>query len=241
MHYSLITNLINFLFIFYLSINSVLSKNIENELIADQLEKSLNNNNNNSIKELFLKSSYDNFKNKYINFTKDYRDAKWSIQVIRNQKDKKYLDIGIKAKRNLGNQIYDLVSKQIVELSTYKNKIQHYKVLKEESILKSNKNPLKIKINSPDRVLTGERYQIDLIIEKPLDNSLIAGGMVVIQNNKSETISQNYFGIKPTGSGGLFKYIQAPLKPGYQNISAVIAHPEGIYSITKKVEIISQF
>ena len=238
MHYPLIASLINFLFIFYLPINSVLSKNIENKLAKDQLEKSLNNN---GIKDLFLRSSYNNFENKYLNFTKNYRDVRWSIQVINDQKDKKYLDIGIKAKRNIGKQKYDLVSKQIVEISTYKNKIKSYKVLKEESILNSNENPLKIKIHSPDQVLTGQRYQIDLIIEKPLDNSLIAGGMIVIHNNESETISKNYFGIKPTsGSGGLFKYIQAPLNPGYQHISAIIAHPKGIYSITKKIEIIAQ-
>ena len=50
-------------------------------------------------------------------------------------------------------------------------------------------------------------------------------------------LSNDRFGIKPDQSGGLFKYIQAPLEPGYQTISAIITHPEGIYSITKKIKV----
>ena len=84
---------------------------------------------------------------------------------------------------------------------------------------------------------TGERYEINLIVEKPLDDSLIASGMIIINNNKNVKISNNQFGIKPTQSGGLFKYIQAPLSPGFQTISAIITHPKGIYSITKKIEV----
>ena len=78
---------------------------------------------------------------------------------------------------------------------------------------------------------------MNLIVEKPLDNSLIASGMIVLKNDDNITISNNSFEIKPNQSGGLFKYIQAPLKPGYQTISAIITHPEGIYSITKKIKV----
>ncbi len=94
-----------------------------------------------------------------------------------------------------------------------------------------------VKIISPDKVFTGERYEINLIIEKPLDNSLTASGMIILKNNDKMTISNDLFGIKPNQSGGLFKYIQAPLESGTQTISAIITHPEGIYSITKKIKV----
>ena len=61
--------------------------------------------------------------------------------------------------------------------------------------------------------------------------------MIVIKNNENVKITHNKFGIKPNQSGGLFKYIQAPLSPGFQTISAIITHPKGIYSITKKIEV----
>ena len=61
--------------------------------------------------------------------------------------------------------------------------------------------------------------------------------MIVLKNNENINISNDPFGIKPNQSGGLFKYIQAPLEPGFQTISAIITHPEGIYSITKKIKV----
>ena len=109
--------------------------------------------------------------------------------------------------------------------------------MNEESILNSHKSPLIIKIISPNKVRTGERYEINLIIEKPLDNSLIATGMIVLKNNENLKIMNDQFGIKPNTEGGLFKYIQAPLEPGFQTVSAIITHPEGIYSMTKKIKV----
>ena len=61
--------------------------------------------------------------------------------------------------------------------------------------------------------------------------------MIVLKNNENIHISNNQFGIKLNQSGGLFKYIQAPLNPGFQTISAIIIHPKGIYSITKKIKV----
>ncbi len=139
--------------------------------------------------------------------------------------------------RKINDQIYNLYTKQTVKVETYKNKIKGYKVIDEESILNSQSSPLIIKIVSPNKVLTGERYEMNLIIENPLDNSFTASGMIVLKNEDNKKISNDIFGIKPNQSGGLFKYIQAPLTPGSQTISAIITHPEGIYLITKKIKV----
>jgi len=215
--------------------NSASSQNIDNQLLTNQLEESLNKKNNILLKDLFLDKSFKEFNKKYIAFKKNYQDAKWSIKTIRNHPNKTFLDIEITSTRKINDQIYNLNSKQTVKLETLKNKIKSYKVINEESILNSDKSPLVVKVNSPAKVLTGERYEVDLIIEKPLDNSLVASGLIVIENN--DNISNDQFGIKPNQSGGLFKYIQAPLEPGSQTFSAIITHPEGIYMITKKIKV----
>ena len=64
-----------------------------------------------------------------------------------------------------------------------------------------------------------------------------AGGMIILKNNEILNLSNDLFGIRPNQSGGLFKYIQAPLEPGSQIISAIITHPKGIYSFTKKIKV----
>ena len=218
-------------------INSAFSKNIDNHLLINQLEEFLNEREDNLLKELFLQKSFNQFNKQYLNFRKKYKNAKWSIQPIIHDKNNLFLDIKITSTRSINDQIYDLHTKQTVKLETYKNKIKGYEVIDEESILNSQKSPLIIKIVSPDKVLTGEKYEMNLIIENPLDNSLTASGMIVLKNEDNKNISNNIFGIKPNQSGGLFKYIQAPLKPGSQTISAIITHPEGIYVITKKIKV----
>ena len=237
MRHSFIAKLIAFLLLYSTSIKSALSTNIDNHLLSNKLEEMLNQKKNTSLKELFLQNSFSQFNKQYLAFKENYTDAKWSIKTISNHQDKIFLDIKITSKREIGDQIYNLNSKQTVKIETFRNKIKSFIVINEQSILNSKKSPLVVKVISPDKVLTGERYEMNLIIEKPLDKSLIATGMIVLKNNENINISNNQYGIKLNQSGGLFKYIQAPLKPGFQTISAIITHPQGIYSITKRIKV----
>ena len=237
MRHSLIAKSIGFLLLCHLSINSALSKNIDNQFSSNQLELILNQKKYSLLKELFLEESFKQFNKKYLDFRKNYKDITWSINTKSNNLKTKILEIKIKSKRKIGAQVYNLNSMQTVEITTFNKKIKSYKVINEQSILSSNGSPLVIKIISPEKVLTGERYEFNLIVEKPLDNSLIASGIIVLKNTEGINISNDQFGIQPNQSGGLFKYIQAPLEPGFQTISAIITHPEGIYSITKKIKV----
>ena len=237
MRNSLIAKSIGFLLLCPLYINSALSKNIDNQFSSNQLELILNQKKYSLLKELFLEESFKQFNKKYLDFRKNYKDIIWSINTKNNNLETKILDVKIKSKRKIGAQVFNLNSKQTVEIKTFNKKIKSYKVINEESILSSQSSPLVIKIISPEKVLTGERYEFNLIVEKPLDKSLIASGIIVLKDKEGINISNDQFGIKPNQSGGLFKYIQAPLEPGFQTISAIITHPEGIYSITKKIKV----
>ncbi len=237
MRHSLIVKLIGFLLLNPLSVNFALSKNIDNYLLSHQLEAILNQRKYDLMKDLFLQESFKKFDKEYLDFRTIYKDAKWEIKPIKSTPDKVLLNVNISSKREIDDQIYKLNSKQIIEIITLKNKIKSYKVIHQESTLNSQGSPLVVKIISPNKVLTGERYEMNLIIEKPLDNSIIASGMIVLKNNENINISNENFGIRPNQSGGLFKYIQAPLEPGFQTISAIITHPEGIYSMTKKIKV----
>ncbi len=217
--------------------DAALSKNIDTQLLSNKLEEILNLRKDDLMKDLFLEKSFNNFNKSYKTFREKYRDIKWSIEPSRNEQNESILDIKIRSLREINDQVYNLYTKQTVKITTYKNKIKGYKVIDEESILNSQNSPLIIKIVSPDKVLTGEKYEVNLIIENPLDNSLTASGMIVLRNANNMNISNDIFGIKPNQSGGLFKYIQAPLEPGSQTISAIITHPEGIYAITKKIKV----
>ena len=81
----------------------------------------MNQRNDNLLKELFLQKSFNQFNKQYLDFLRKYKDAKWSIQPLRNDQNKSLLDIKIISTREINDQIYNLYTKQTVKLETYKN------------------------------------------------------------------------------------------------------------------------
>lgn len=108
MRHSLTTKLIGFLLLYPLVINSALSKNINNQLLSNQLEEILNERNDDLLKDLFSKQSFNKFNKQSLAFRNKYKDSKWSIKTIRNDPSQSLLDIKIKSRRTIGDQIYNL-------------------------------------------------------------------------------------------------------------------------------------
>ena len=69
-------------------INSAFSRNIDNQLLINQLEELLNQREDNLLKELFLQKSFNLFNKQSLEFRKKYKNAKWSIQQISNYQNK---------------------------------------------------------------------------------------------------------------------------------------------------------
>ena len=110
----MIAKLIGFLLLCPLSINSAFSKNIKTQSLSLQLEEILNQKNNDLLKELFLQKSFKKFDQQSQDFRIKYQNTIWSIKVIKNYPEKTLLDVNITGTREIGDQIYNLNSKQIV-------------------------------------------------------------------------------------------------------------------------------
>ena len=46
--------------------------------------------------------------------------------------------------------------------------------------------------------------------------------------------------MEPLASGGIFKMTRAPSKPGIQIWSGIIAHPDGMITFTKSIDIVDE-
>ena len=44
--------------------------------------------------------------------------------------------------------------------------------------------------------------------------------------------------LEPLGGGGLFKSVQAPFQPGVQTWAALLVHPEGVITVSKRVQVV---
>ena len=91
----------------------------------------------------------------------------------------------------------------------------------------------------PDVVLTGSRYDIDLIEDEPLGQATLAGGVIELSDQQLATLSRPNLQLAPLGGGGLFKSVQAPQRPGSQTWALMLVHPDGIVTATKRVQIVS--
>lgn len=217
------------------------AKEISLQSLSNKLESSLNNEEINALNKFMSTEIYVNLKNKYNSIQDKFSNAKWEIKPGLKLKDNRQsINVYLTAEKQLGDKKYSLKAAQRIAISKENSKIINQEVLSEYSILKDLDLKMDISINIPDSVLTGSKYDIDIILEEPLEDAIIAGGLAAINSNEKENIIINKnIPLAPMGSGGLFKTVQAPLTPGKQEWAALIAHPKGLISITKMVRIVS--
>ena len=73
-----------------------------------------------------------------------------------------------------------------------------------------------------------------------IGNSILLGGLIPISEKEIRNRLSPPIELSPLGGGGLFKSVKATLTPGIQHWAAVIAHPEGLISITTMVRVVSK-
>ena len=103
--------------------------------------------------------------------------------------------------------------------------------------IRNDDDQIDISFEIPDKVLTGSKYDIDIILNKPLDEVMIAGAIKPHQEN---SFFEQEILLEPLSSGGIFKITRAPSKPGIQIWSGIIAHPQGIITFTKSIDIVDE-
>ena len=103
--------------------------------------------------------------------------------------------------------------------------------------IRTDNNKIHIIFKIPDKVLTGSKYDIDIILNKPLEEVIIAGA---IKPHQVNSYFEQEILLEPLASGGIFKITRAPSKPGIQIWSGIIAHPKGIITFTKSINIVNE-
>jgi len=81
------------------------------------------------------------------------------------------------------------------------------------------------------------KYDIDNILNKPVEEVIIAGS---IKPHQVNSFFEQEISLEPLASGGIFKMTRAPSKPGIQIWSGIIAHPEGMITFTKSIDIVDK-
>ena len=130
---------------------------------------------------------------------------------------------------------YQLEATERIAIRLNDGRIVDQELVAHESLLRSGERPLAI-TGIPDIVLTGSRYDIDLIVDEPLDQALVAAGLIDLTEQQVEDQLRNWH---RWAGGGLFKSVQAPQTPGSQTWALMLVHPDGVVTATKRVRVVS--
>lgn len=167
-----------------------------------------------------------------------FPDARWSLSPGTPRRDgRPTVRLNVTGSRQEGGQRFRLQAEQLLSLESDGRRITGETVLQEQSLLRSGEADLPVTVQIPDAVLTGQRYDVDVIFDDPLEGALTAGGIVAVTPGQVAGLENPGIEIGALGGGGLFKTVRAPLNPGVQTWAVLLVHPRGVVTATRRVRV----
>lgn len=169
-----------------------------------------------------------------------FPDARWEVKTGPALKSgQSSVTLKVSGTRRQGGSTYRLDAEQRLSLQTDGQRFNGQTIWREQSILRSGENAPTVSLLIPDAVLTGQRYDVDVIFDDPLDGALVAGGIRPISAEEVLAMESPRLDLSALGGGGLFKVVQAPQTPGAQTWAVLLVHPKGVVSATKRVRVVA--
>ncbi|MBO6971111.1 MAG: hypothetical protein JJ840_02545 [Prochlorococcus marinus CUG1431] len=226
-----------YLFIYLIIPYSAITQTLEVDFIRN-LENSLNARDFEFIKKNFRNDESHYIPKQFSKIINDFPDSKWKIKRLKsNIPNKDILRIKVSGRKIVNGEIYILESNFDYLFSILNGKINEGIIKNLFTLIRNDDNKIDISFKIPDRVLTGSKYDIDIILNKPLEEVIIAGA---IKPHQVNSFFEQEILLEPLASGGIFKITRAPSKPGIQIWSGIIAHPKGMITFTKSIDIVDE-
>ena len=226
-----------YLFIYLIIPNSAITQTSKVEFIRN-LENSLNKRDLEFIKKNFKNDENQNIPKQFSKIINDFPDSKWTIKRLKsNIPNKEILKIKVSGKKIVNGEMHILESNFDYIFSILNGKMDEGSIKNLFTTIRNDHNKIDISFKIPDKVLTGSKYDIDIILNNPLEEVIIAGSIKAHQVN---SFFEQEILLEPLASGGIFKITRAPSKPGIQIWSGIIAHPKGMITFTKSIDIVDE-
>ena len=226
-----------YIFIYLISPKLAITQNT-NVDIRKNLENALNTRNLKLIKNIFQEDENFKIEEQFEEIIKDFPNSTWQIKRLSGENSKeKIFNIKVNGKKIVNGEIFILESNFKYLFSTQNDKINNGNIKNLLTTIRNDQNKIDIIFRIPETVLTGTKYDIDIILSEPLGDVIIAGGII---SHQDESYLKQEINIEPLASGGIFKTTRASSKPTRQLWSGIIAHPKGTISFTKSVEIVEK-
>ena len=172
-------------------------------------------------------------------FSVRFPETRWAVRPGQSLTDgRSTVQLAVSGTRQQDGLSYSFKAKQRLAFSTHAGLITGQEVLSDQSVLTSARKPLPISLLIPDKVLTGSRYDVDVVVDQPLGKAMLAGGLIGVTPQQVMEQQSPDVQLEPLGGGGLFKSVQAPFQPGVQTWAALLVHPDGVITVSKRVQVV---
>ena len=226
-----------YLFIYLIFPYAAISEPLKGDYV-ESLENALNKRNLKFITKIFPNDQSQIIAKKFSQIIDEFPNSKWKIKRLKsNIPNKEILSIEVTGENIVNGDTNIFESNFDYSFSLIDGKIKKGNIKNLFTIIRNDDNKIDITFKIPDRVLTGSKYDIDIILTKPLEEEIIAGG---IANHEINSFFKQEIPLEPLVSGGIFKMTRAPSKSGMQIWSGIIAHPEGMITFTKSIDILDK-
>ena len=226
-----------YLFVYLIISHSARTQTLHVDFIRN-LENSLNSKDLEFIRKSFRNDENQNIQKKFSTIINDFPDSTWKIKRLKsNIPNKNILRIKVSGGKIINGEIHMLESNFDYLFSIVNGKIDEGIIKNLFTTIRNDDKKIDISFKIPDKVLTGSKYDIDIILNKPLEEVIIAGA---IKPHQVNSVFEEEILLEPLASGGIFKMTRAPSKPGLQIWSGIIAHPKGMITFTKSIDIVDE-
>jgi len=226
-----------YLFVYLIFPYSAITQTLKVDFIKN-LENSLNKRDLEFIRKNFRNDENKNIPKQFSKIINDFPDSKWKIKRLKsNIPNKEILRIIVSGKKIVNGEMHILESDFDYVFSVLNGKIDEATIKNLFTTIRNDDKKIDISFKIPEKVLTGSKYDIDIILNKPLEEVVIAGA---IKPHQVNSLFEQEILLEPLASGGIFKMTRAPSKPGIQIWSGIIAHPEGMITFTKSIDIVDK-
>lgn len=208
--------------------------------LVSRLEQALNAPDQAGLEALIAPEERQQLAPRLRRFAKRFTNARWALTAGEPLADGRLpVSVAVSGSIQKEGLLFTLQAQQQVALRTESGLITGQDLLKDQTILKTASAALPLTLLIPDAVLTGTRYDVDVVLDEPLGEALLAGGLTALTPAQVRDQASPDIALEPLGGGGLFKSVQAPFQPGVQTWAAMLVHPDGVITVTKQVRVVS--
>ena len=191
-----------YLFVYLIFPHSAITQTLKVDFIRN-LENSLNGRDLEFIRKNFRNDENQNIPKQFSKIINDFPDSKWKIKRLKsNIPNKEILRIKVSGKKIVNGEIHILESDFDYIFSLSNGKIDEGSIKNLFTTIRNDNNNIDISFKIPDKVLTGSKYDIDIILNKPLEGVIIAGA---IKPHQVNSFFEQEILLEPLASGGIFK------------------------------------